>query len=176
MVDIQPVTDDVPGFAEARRLMACYEARQRTRGRLAETDFIDDKTVTAVHVDNISRADRSFLTAFNQEGREVSAFTLYNDEPDQHLDFTPEFDHDLTRLTIPGGSELDALATAENGWIVDMTTLRRYDAVADRRATQRAVVLAHLVDMLGTGDARGFLLETFLSPDGEDGPDESDAA
>jgi hypothetical protein len=50
------------GFDEARRIMWCHEARARVRERLELTVFIADTGVSAVHVDNTTRADRVLLT------------------------------------------------------------------------------------------------------------------
>lgn len=166
----QTNVDTFDGFEEARRLMACYNARVRTSTRLGMTDFVDDPGIAAVHVDNISRADRVYLLAFDHTGTEVRGDTLYTDEPGQHLDLTPEFDHELTAMPVPAHSQLAAVAATEDGWIINLAELRRYDLGRDRRETQRAVLLAHLGDMLATGDARGFLLG------GLTGPDEPDAA
>jgi hypothetical protein len=168
-----PNGDEFAGFAEAQRLLSCHQGRTRTLERLAITDFFDDEAVVAVHVDNIARADRDFLTAFDAEGHRVGSDVLYTDEPGQHLDLTPEFDHVVTGLDVRAGSELAALADAEEGWIIDMEVLRGYDPVADRRGTQKAMVLAHLADMLGTGEARGFVLGSPEPPDEDRGTRDS---
>jgi hypothetical protein len=154
------------GFYKARCIMWCHETRARVLERLGLTSFIVDTSVEAVHVDNTSRADRVFLTAFDDEGRRVSADTLYVDEPCDHLAVAPEFDHDFTAMPVTPGSELEEVVAREDGWVVNMEAVRDYDIAADRRATQKAVVLAHLPDLMQSGEARGFLL----------GPDESDGA
>ncbi|MFJ5724767.1 hypothetical protein [Streptomyces sp. NPDC093149] len=150
-------SDEFKGFNEARRIMWCHEARARVYERFELTTFIVDTDVVAVHVDNTARADRVFLVAFDKAGQQVGADTLYVDEPGQHLDIAPEFDHDFTDMDIVPESQLEQAIARENGWVVNLTALREYDLVADRRATQRAVFLAHLQDMMKTGDVRGFL-------------------
>lgn len=168
-----PDGDEFAGFAEAKRLLSSYHGRARTLERLAITDFFDDEAVVAVHVDNIARADRVFLTAFDAEGYRVGSDILYTDEPGQHLDLTPEFDHLVTGLDVRAGSELAALADTEDGWVIDMEVLRGYHPVADRRDTQKAMVLAHLADMLDAGEARGFVLGSPEPPDEDRGTHES---
>lgn len=153
--------DEFHGFNQARSLLGCYEARARVRARLSETAFLDDPAVTAVHVENISRIDRVFLTAFDRFGRLVASETLYVDEPAQRLDVTPEFDHDFTGLEVQEETQLAEAIAREDGWVIDMTVLRNYDVVMDRRATQRAVFLAHLADLMANGQARGFMLDQF---------------
>ncbi|WP_051299317.1 hypothetical protein [Arthrobacter castelli] len=150
-------SEEFPGFDQARTIMWCYEARARTHTRLSETDFLIDEAVMAVHVDNTSRADRVFLTAFDRDGQLLRGDTLYVDEPDQRLDITPEFDHDYNAMTVPAGSDLEQAVIRENGWIINMASLRKYEPQEDRRATQRAVFLAHLGDMMNSGQTRGFL-------------------
>ncbi|WP_030894284.1 hypothetical protein [Streptomyces sp. NRRL F-5053] len=167
-----PGSDEFRGFDEARKIMWCYEARNRVYERLGETSFITDKTVAAVHVENTSRVDRVSLTAFNDDGRSVGADTLYVDDPSQSLDVTPEFDHDYTGMKVATGSELEQAIGGEDGWVINMRALRAYNQLADRRATQRAVLLAHLSDMMANGQARGF----FLGDDNDrDEPDEPDS-
>lgn len=154
------------GFDKARCLMWCHETRARVFKRLELTSFIVDTSVEAVHVDNTTRGDRVFLTAFDDEGRRVSADTLPVVEPCDHLAVAAEFDHDYTEMPVTPGSELEEVVACEDGWVVNMEAVRDYDVVADRRATQKAVVLAHLPDLMQSGEARGFVL----------GPDESDGA
>lgn len=154
------------GFYKARCIMWWHETRARVLERLKLTTFIVDTSVEAVHVDNTTRADRVFLTAFDDEGRRISADTLYVDEPGQHLDIAPEFDHDFTDMAVTPGSELEEAVAREDGWVVNMEAVRDYDMVADRRATQRAVVLAHLPDLMQSGEARGFLFDQGESDDG----------
>ncbi|MET9656386.1 hypothetical protein [Streptomyces sp. NPDC006510] len=152
-----PNSDEFKGFDEARRIMWGHEARARVYERLELTTFIVDTDVAAVHINNTVRADRVLLTAFDMAGQKVGADTLLNDEPGQHLDIAPEFDHDFTDMVVVPESQLEQAITCENGWVVNLTALRDYDLVADRRATQRAVFLAHLQDMMKSGDVRGFL-------------------
>lgn len=151
-------SDGFRGFDEARTIMWCYEARARVHERFGHTSFLADETIAAVHVENTSRADRVFLTAFDPDGMVVSSDILYVDEPNQRLDVTPEFDHDFTGMEVAEGSELERAIAGENGWVVNMRVLREHDPLVDRRATQRAVFLAHLGDMMKSGQARGFLL------------------
>ncbi|MEU7318909.1 hypothetical protein [Streptomyces sp. NPDC007083] len=171
-----PESDEFRGFDEARTIMWCYEARARVCERLNLTSFIADETVAAVHVENTSRADRVFLTAFNDDGRLISADTLYVDDPSQRLDVTPEFDHDYTDMKAAKGSELEQAIEREDGWVINMRALRDFDHLVDRRATQRAVFLAHLSDMMASGQARGFLLGRDVDSDDPDDPDEPTAS
>ncbi|MGW6604823.1 hypothetical protein [Streptomyces sp. NPDC055036] len=162
-------SDEFKGFNEARHSMWCHEARARVYERLGLTTFIVDTDVAAVHVDNTTRADRVSLVAFDKAGQQVGVDTLYIDEPGQRLDIAPEFDHDFTDMDVVPESQLEQAIARENGWVVNLTALREYHLEADRRATQRVVFLAHLQDMLKSGEARGFLL-------GRDESDDSDAA
>ncbi|MDP9904751.1 hypothetical protein [Arthrobacter bambusae] len=157
MVNSSSVTDEFRGFNKARSIMWCHEIRARVIERLELTSFLADVFVAAVHVDNTSRADRVYLTGFDSAGRQLSGDTLYIDEPSQHLDIAPEFDHDFTNMAVTPGSELEAAINREYGWVINMRALRAYDLIADRRATQRAVLLAHLPDLMNRGEARGFL-------------------
>ncbi|MBT8162929.1 MULTISPECIES: hypothetical protein [Arthrobacter] len=159
MTTHNPSSDEFHGFDKARAIMWCYEARARVVERLALTDFVANAAIAAVHVDNTSRADRVYLTAFDERGCQLSSDTLYTDEAGHHLDVAPEFDHDFTGMSVASGSELDAAVEREYGWVINMQALRAYDALADHRATQRAVVLAHLADMMRRGDANGFLFD-----------------
>ncbi|WP_284982407.1 hypothetical protein [Arthrobacter sp. efr-133-TYG-118] len=157
MVNSDSVTSEFQGFNEARRIIWCHEIRARVIERLELTSFLTDVAIAAVHVDNTSRADRVYLTAFDAAGRQLRGDTLYIDEPGQHLDIAPEFDHDFTNMAVMPGSELEAAINREYGWVINMQALRAYDLIADRRATQRAVLLAHLPDLMNRGEARGFL-------------------
>lgn len=168
--------DEFRGFEEARTLMWCHEARTRTHQRLESSAFLNDMAVASVHVENTSRADRVVLTTFDQAGRRLGGDTLYVDAPDQHLDVTPEFDHDFTKMDVSQGSELEQAIAREDGWVIDMQALRLYDPLADRRATQRAVFLAHLADMMSSGQARGFLSGQLFDTDGFDDSSEPGAA
>ena len=94
-------SDEFRGFEEARTLMWCYEDRARTHALLSQTDFLADESVVAVHVENTSRADRVFLSAFDREGRLLRGDTLYVDYANQRLDVTTEFDHDYTGMVVP---------------------------------------------------------------------------
>jgi hypothetical protein len=149
--------DEFKGFNEAWRIMWRHEARARVYVRLLETNFIRDANAAAVHVDNTTRADRVFLVAFDKAGQQVGVDTLYIDEPSQHLDIASEFDHDFTGMDVVPDSQLDQAISRENGWVVNLKVLREYEPLADRRATQRAVFLAHLQDMMKNGEVRGFL-------------------
>ncbi|MFE7114069.1 hypothetical protein ACFU99_01410 [Streptomyces sp. NPDC057654] len=162
-------SDEFKGFNEARRLMWCHEARARVHERLELTTFIADTDVAAVHVNNTTRADRAFLVAFNQAGQRVGGDTLYIDDPSQRLDVAPEFDHVYTKMDVAPASGLEQAIARENGWVVDLKVLRAYDPLADRRAAQRAVFLAHLQDMLKNGEVREF-------PFGRGESDDTDAA
>ncbi|WP_394941151.1 hypothetical protein [Psychromicrobium sp. YIM B11713] len=157
MVNSDSIADEFKGFNEARRIMWCHEMRARVIDRLELTSFLTDFSIAAVHVDNTSRADRIYLTAFDSGGRQLRGDMLYIDEPSEHLDIAPEFDHDFTNLAVTLGSDLEAVINREYGWVINMRTLRAYDLTADRHATQRAVLLAHLPDLMNRGEARGFL-------------------
>ncbi|WP_284574748.1 hypothetical protein [Streptomyces sp. 2P-4] len=172
MIQSHPEVSDsgeFEGFNEARRIMWCYEARARVSERFEETSFLADANVAAVHVDNTTRADRVFLVAFDEAGRQVGVDTLYVDGPNQHLDVASEFDHDFTGMDVVLDSQLDQAISRENGWVVNLKVLREYEPLADRRATQRAVFLVHLQDMMKNGEVRGFLF-------GRGESDEADAA
>ncbi|MFD4242718.1 hypothetical protein ACFWP3_14115 [Streptomyces sp. NPDC058525] len=162
-------SDEFKGFDEARRIMWCHEARTRVYERFKQTSFIGDINVAAVHIDNTTRADRVFLVAFDEAGQQVGVDTLYVDEPNQHLDIATEFDHDFTGMDVAPDSRLDQAIACENGWVVNLKVLREYEPLADRRATQRAVFLAHLQDMMKNGEVRGFLF-------GRGESDDTDAA
>lgn len=157
MTPMQPAPDEFEGFDEARRLLWCHETRTRVLTQLEQTSFLEADSLVSVHVDNTTRADRVFLTAFNADGRQVGCDTLYIDTPDQRMDIAPEFDHDFTQMTVATNSELEDLIAKETGWVIDLTELRAYDVVADRHATQRKMFLAHLGDMMNSGQAKGFL-------------------
>lgn len=146
------------GFEKARRIMWCYEARARVHRRFLETSFLTEDSVAAVHVDNTTRADRVFLTAYDADGALLSGDILYVDDPRQPMDVVPEFDHDYTNLKVAQDSDLGAAVDREFGWVVNMRALRSYDNEIDRQLTQRAVVLSHLPDMLHRGDATGFIV------------------
>ncbi|MFF3697351.1 hypothetical protein [Streptomyces sp. NPDC002221] len=150
-------SDEFKGFNEARRIMWCHEARARVYERFQQTSFIGDAKVAAVHIDNTSRADRVFLVAFDKAGQRVGADTLYVDEPNQRLDIASEFDHDFSGMEVVPNSQLCQAISRENGWVVNLKALREYEPLADRRATQRAVFLAHLQDMMKKGEVREFL-------------------
>lgn len=148
--------DGFRGFREAERLMSHHRSRARAHERLASTKFLGDDRVASVHAENTSRADRVFLIAFDADGEQIGADTVYVDDPSQRLDVAAEFDHDFTGMPVPEGSELASAIAREDGWVIDLSALRRYDPLEDRRATRRAMVLAHLADMVNDGSARGF--------------------
>lgn len=155
MVHLPPTPDEFRGFDKARSLLWCHEARARVHARLKQTSFLLDLTVASVHVDNTTMGDRCFLTAFDAQGVQIGSDTLYTDDPSQHLDVTPEFDHDFTNMRVPSDSDLERAISHENGWVVDLGALRGYDFFDDRRQTQRAVFLAHMADMVAAGQIRG---------------------
>lgn len=177
MTDQQlPPSDPFRGFDEARRIMWCHEARACVDRRISVTEFYDNNFISAVHVDNTARADRVYLSAFDNSGRHVGSDILYNDDPSDHLDVTPEFDHDFTALEVPAGSDLAGIIAEERGWVINMRALRTYDLNDDRRETQRVVFLAHLGDMLASGQASGFLTSPIVVEDDESGDESTDAA
>ena len=122
-------SDEFHGFHEAERLMSHHRSRARIRERLSCTDFLSDDDVAAVHVENISRADRALMSAFDRAGRQLRGDTLYVDDPSQRLDVVPEFDHDYTGMAVPDGSDLAEAVCREDGWVVDLNALREYDIV-----------------------------------------------
>lgn len=162
--DHQDVLDDGPsfrGFDQARHVLWCYESRARVYNRLFMTSFLADPKVLAVHVDDWRRADRVFLTAFDHEGGQFRADTLYNGDDlrsDCSLDRVADFEL-AGRDLGPDVDERSDLVSClgGDGWIIDMRKLRSYNHDADRRRTQKAAVLAHLQDMLADGDARALL-------------------
>lgn len=158
MVNLQPTSDEFRGFDKARTILWCHEARVRIHLGLSHTAFLDDESAASVHVDHTNRGDRCSLTAFDADGARIGGETFYVDDPSQRLDVTPEFDHDFTDMEVPEGSELAAAIAREDGWVIDLGELRRYDPLGDRRATQRSVFLAHMGDMVAGGQIRGFSL------------------
>jgi hypothetical protein len=177
--DHQDVLDDgspFRGFDQARHGLWCYESRARVYNRLFVTSFLADPKILAVHVDNWRRADRVFLTAFDHNGGQCGADTLYNGDDlrsDCSLDRVVDFevvDPDLG-LDLDERSDL-AACLGKDGWTIDMRKLRSYNHDADRRSTQKAAVLAHLQDMLADGDARALLFgEDSISGTTEAGPE-----
>lgn len=155
MVHPQPAFDDFRGFDKARTILWCHEARHRVHAGLSQTDYLSDEAVCSVHVDNTTRGDRCFLTAFDVGGRKIGGLTLYVDVPEQRLDIVPEFDHDFTNMPVPDDSDLASIVEGESGWVIDVDALRRYDPLQDRRDTQRGVLIAHLADMTADGRIRG---------------------
>ncbi|WP_219152269.1 hypothetical protein [Amycolatopsis sp. TNS106] len=147
------------GFEEAREIMWRYEVRARVNQHVASTSFMDDGAVAAVHVDTTAHPDRAVLTAFDHDGARVGGDVVHLVEPQQRLDIAPEFDHDFTGMNVPEGSALGEAIARENGWVIDMRALRVYEPRHDRRRTQRAVFLAHLGDMMNSGQVRSFLSE-----------------
>jgi len=149
------------GFDQARHVLWCYEARARVYNRLFMTSFLADPKVFAVHVDDWRRTDRVFLTAFDHQGGQFGADTLYHgDDPRSNCSLERVTDFELADRDL--GPDLDersdlAARLGKDGWIIDMRKLRAYHHDADRRSTQKAAVLAHLQDMLADGDARALL-------------------
>ncbi len=157
------------GFDRARAIIRGHELRACARERLDATDFVADPQVCAVHVDNVSRSDRAYLTAFDAYGEACGHETLYVDDFNQRIDLTPEFDHDWTAMTVLSGSELARIVASEVGWVIDMGALRAFDLERDRAATERAAFLALLGNMMGSGQARGFLVEGIKLDDSQTG-------
>lgn len=157
----QEPADEFVGFNKARSIMWCHEVRSRTFLRMTETSFIGDPRVKAVHVNNTSRTDRVFLTAFDRTGEQIGSDILYIDDPTQKVDIAPEFDHDFTGMPVNDESGLGESISRDDGWVIDMRALRTYDLTTDRRQTQRAVFLAHLPDLMAAGLVRGFSLGSF---------------
>lgn len=150
--------DDFAGFDHAEQLLFCHAARARTRCRLEQTPFLADGRVIAVHLDNTSRADRIYVSAFDAAGALIDGDVLYIDHPGDELPVTPEFDHDFTGLEVPVGSDLEHLAQRDTGWIANLDTVREYDFADDRKGCQRQVFLAHLGDLLARNEAQGFIM------------------
>lgn len=150
-MDYQRDLAGLSGFEKARRIMWCHELRARVHERLAQTSFIDDPEIVAVHVLNSSDADRVILTAFDRSGRRVGQQSLFFHQRGQYLDIAPEFDHDFTGMSVPAASELSAIVGSITGWVINMAPLRAYDVAEDRAATQRELLLAHLPDLVFAG-------------------------
>lgn len=162
------------GFDQARHVLWCYEARARVYNRLFMTSFLADPTVLAVHVDDWRRPDRVFLTAFDHEGGQCGGDTLYNgDDLRSDCGLDRVIDFELVDLDVEVDERSDlASCLGADGWIIDMRKLRSYSHDADRRATQKAALLAHLQDMLADGDARALLFgKDSLSGTAEAGPE-----
>ncbi|MFK0244552.1 hypothetical protein ACIQUM_07625 [Amycolatopsis azurea] len=124
---------------------------------MATTSFITDGAVAAVHVAGTVRSDRVVLVAFDHEGALIGRDTIAISQPSHGLDVAIEFDHDFTGMTVAGASDLEKAIAQADGWVIDMRALRGYRPFDDRRETQRSVFLAHLGDMVSSGQARGLL-------------------
>lgn len=148
--------DKFAGFNEARRLMRSHELHARAFTRLEETSFIGDLRIAAVHVDNSTRTNRLFLTAYDHHGQQVATDTLYVDDPTQRLEVASKFDHTATRMRVPLMSDLSESIDRANGWVLDMAEMRRYCILGDRQTTQRAALMAHLPDLMSDGQVRRF--------------------
>lgn len=155
-MSIDKSSDYFDGFFKAERLMNEYQSRARIHERIATTRYLEARDVAGIHVQNTARTNEIVLTAFDALGSLIDTDTLYVYGASQRMDVTPEFDHDFTNMPIPASSDLERAIAAEDGWVVNMAALRAYDPLADRRATQRAVMLAHLGDMIASGQVRGF--------------------
>lgn len=154
-------TDDFTGFDQARHALWCYEARSHVYFTFGYSVFMTDDGIDFIHIDNTSRAERFVLTTFDANGNHVGGDIIYDDDRrglDAVTDFVFDPHADQNHLTATS-----ALAqVGEDGWIVDMNALRKYDIFDDRRATQRAMVLALLQDMIVDGDARCMLFGSDL--------------
>ncbi|MFC4048359.1 hypothetical protein ACFOY4_01575 [Actinomadura syzygii] len=160
---MKPTSESVTGFDQAWNAMRCYEARSRVNDKMARTMFLNDERIAFVHVDSSSRPDHMVLTAFGGNGARLGVETICNDDGGG-LDLAPEFSHRPTRPVVPAVSDLDQVG--EDGWIIAMNALRAYDADADRRKTQKTIVVAHLQDMVKDGEARCFLFgESLMAPE-----------
>ena len=150
----QSSPDKSDGFDGARRALWGWEARVHAYEVLAKAVFAEDPRIEFIYVDDWSRADRMDLTAFDASGAKIGGDTVYNDDG-RGLPVTYEFSINASGREIPKASDL--AHASENGWVIDMAALRAYDPVADRRQTQRSVVLANLSDLIASGDVRHFL-------------------
>lgn len=148
------------GFDQARHALWCYEARSRTHRAVESTSFIDLSTAVYIHVDTLSRLDRSVLTAFDGDGYVIAADTVYLDDG-VRLESIIDFDAAVTGLAVAADSPLAKRAI--DGWVIDMAALRMYDLLADRRSTQKEMALALLRDMVIDGDARALVFGDTLS-------------
>lgn len=156
MYQFQPTHKDFSGFDEARRIMWCHEVRAMVHHRLTCSALYADSRITAIHINHMALCDRSELTGYDATGAVVATDVLYNEEGCQHLEIASEFDHDFTNLAVPAGSDLECAAACEDGWIVNMAVVRKYNFYDDRRTTQRAVLLQHMADLINTGQATMF--------------------
>ena len=154
-------SNEFTGFDQARHTLWCYEARAHVYLALSHGTFFADGNVAFIHVDNTTRLDRCILTTFDAAGNTLGADTFYNDDArglEAVSDFvfnTPTHSGDL--IAHSGLTQL-----SDDGWVIDMSALRSYDIIADRRATQRAMVLTLLQDMVVDGDARALLFGSEL--------------
>lgn len=144
----------ISGFDQAQRSLHCHESRVAAHRLLTQTAFLDVESIAFVHVETTDHPGRVRLTAFDAEGAWVCGDTVRHDG-DQPMAIVPELSHYYTGLEVPRDSELDQ--HQDQGWIVNMSIMRDYDEADDRRRTQRAMVLAHLKDMMCQDDARFFL-------------------
>lgn len=142
--------DSLTGFEEARYALQRHDSRQHVLYKLNESGLLADPQVHRVHVDHTSRLDRAQLTGFDREGRRVASVVAYNDE-NKILADCPDFQDTYGIQQANAGSDLAAASV--DGWLIDITALAAYDPEADTRKTQRAMVLAHLRDMVGSGEA-----------------------
>ncbi|WP_245630563.1 hypothetical protein [Granulicoccus phenolivorans] len=156
--DPAPASTGPTGFELARLQLRSFEAREHVRHHLGRTAFAGDARIAAVHVENTARVDRVHLTAFDDAGRAVGHATVYLDVLTERLDLTVEFSHDTTGMTVPPHSDLAHAVARADGWVVDMAALRASRREVDVARTRRAALLALIGDLLGSGEARGFLL------------------
>lgn len=156
------------GFDLARQLMANYEKRACVAEHLELTPFLDNRQVVAVHVDTAFRADRVPVTAFDLAGKPVGHDVIYIDDPCQVPWPVPSFDASALGMaqTAPEGSALQAALRAD-GWVVHLERLREYNIDDDRRTTQRKIFVAHMQDMIATGQVE----ITVTPPGGRSGDD-----
>lgn len=148
------------GLDEARHALRCHDARAHVRTTIeTQTVLLEVEEIALVHVDDVSRADRVNLTAYDAHGRHVGGDTVYNDDQ-RGLPLVPEMSAYYTGVDVPAGSDL--AEAGEDGWVLNMNVLRDYDAGIDRLRTQRTMVLAHLQDLVCQGQARGFILDQDL--------------
>lgn len=130
------------GFEEARVALRSHEARVRAHELLHQLFTLDDERIAAIHVDTSCWPERIVLTAFEAGDNQGRAETL-SDDDGRDLEAVAAFrDHRVT-------SELD-------GWVIDMKAVRTYDASRDRHQTQRAMMLAHLGDLIAAGEVDVF--------------------
>lgn len=147
------IENPATGFDESLALLEAYQARSRVHAVLHDADLLRDQEMAVLHVDDTARSDRMELTVYSVEGHELKAFTLYDDDgrgiPRAYAFAIDPRDLD-GHLVLEAGAALHDVP--EDGWLVDLASVRDHNLVDDRRATQREMTLANLRDLVACGD------------------------